>query len=373
MGKLSIEKYFIPGSKLAGGIALVAFIIVMFFHHTTPSDVSIVHIVHYYMLYLIVIFMAMNFGFLGGVLTSLVITILYAPSVYLNIFSLKHYHIRSFVEILMMYTLGIFAGIYSQKLYREKLKVQNAYKELEQAAEEKIRLEKEYAKSEKLRVMGQLSAGIAHEIRNPLASLKSAARLIKSGKNTEQLTDILISEIDRLNNFIERFLQYARFGKIENKNVLIKNFYMELLEWLKLATKSTNENIQIIENYECEEKAYIRGDINNLKQAFINIFLNSVEELKNNNSDRKIIEFAVKCEDGKAIFLIKDNGRGIPDEIKERIFEPFFTTKDSGSGLGLTITSKIISEHDGDLIITNNNGAQFTIILKKAKDEDTAD
>jgi signal transduction histidine kinase len=324
------------------------------------------------MLYIIVIIIAMNYGLIGGILASFVITVSYAPNIYLNIFELKHYHLRSFVEVLMMYTLGIFAGFYSQKLYLEKIKVQNAYKELEAATEEKIRMEKEFAKSEKLRALGQLSAGIAHEIRNPLASLKSAAKLIKSGKNIEQLTDILVTEIDRLNSFIERFLQYARFGRIENKNIFIKNFYMELLEWLKLATKSTNENIKIIENYQCDENAQIKGDINNLKQAFINIFLNSVEELKSNNSDRKIIEFAVNCEDEKIIFCIKDNGRGISENIKEKIFEPFFTTKESGSGLGLTITSKIISEHEGDLKISNNNGAQFTISLKKATDEDTA-
>ncbi|MCB4205359.1 HAMP domain-containing histidine kinase [Deferribacterales bacterium Es71-Z0220] len=369
---MSIKNYYIPGNKFVGIFSLIFFLVIMFFHHTTPSDFSIIHIVHYYMLYIIVIIMAMNYGLIGGILASFVITISYAPNIYFNIFELKHYHLRSFVEVLMMYTLGIFAAFYSQKLYLEKIKVQNAYKKLEAATEEKIRMEKEFAKSEKLRALGQLSAGIAHEIRNPLASLKSAAKLIKSGKNIEQLTDILVTEIDRLNSFIERFLQYARFGRIENKNIFIKNFYMELLEWLKLATKSTNENIKIIENYQCDENAQIKGDINNLKQAFINIFLNSVEELKSNNSDRKIIEFAVNCEDEKIIFCIKDNGRGISENIKEKIFEPFFTTKESGSGLGLTITSKIISEHEGDLKISNNNGAQFTISLKKATDEDTA-
>jgi len=372
MVELSIKKYYIPGSKLSALIAVVILIIVMFFHYSTPSDISIIHIVHYYMLYLIVIFMAMNFGFLGGLLTSFVITIFYAPSIYLNIFSLKHYHIRNFVEVLMMYTLGIFAGIYSQKLYSEKLKVQKAYKELEQAVEEKIKLEKEYAKSEKLRAIGQLSAGIAHEIRNPLASLKSAANLIKSGKNAEQFLDILITEIDRLNNFIERFLQFAKFGKIENKTIIVKDFYQELLEWLKLATKSSKDNIEIIENLECDENAKIEGDLNNLKQAFINIFINSVEELKNCNIDKKTIEFDVKCEEKHIIFKIKDNGRGVPEEIKDKIFEPFYSTKDYGSGLGLTITSKIINEHDGNLTINNNNGAEFIISLKRVIDENTS-
>jgi len=84
----------------------------------------------------------------------------YAPNIYLNLFNLKHYHIRGVVEVLMMYTLGIFAGTYSQRLYLKNCKLQDAYDKLKRYAEEKIHMEQEIARSEKLRVMGQLSAGI---------------------------------------------------------------------------------------------------------------------------------------------------------------------------------------------------------------------
>jgi signal transduction histidine kinase len=324
------------------------------------------------MLYIIVIIIAMNYGLIGGILASFVITISYAPNIYFNIFELKHYHLRSFVEVLMMYTLGIFAAFYSQKLYLEKIKVQNAYKELEAATEEKIRMEKEFAKSEKLRALGQLSAGIAHEIRNPLASLKSAANLIKQGKNVEQLINILISEIDRLNNFVDRFLQYAKFGKNETRQINVENFYNELLEWLKLAIKSTKEDIKIEENFKCDKNTFIEGDLNNLKQAFINIFLNSVEELRLNGKNEKLIEFSAECNKYYVIFSIKDNGSGISESIMEKIFEPFYTTKETGSGLGLTITMKIINEHGGKIDIVNDNGAKFIITFKRVTDENIA-
>ena len=367
---MSLEKYYIPGSKTAALISIISISVITYLHLSTPSGFHIIHIIHYYMLYLAVIYTAMKFGFLGGLISAFIITVFYAPDVYLNILNLQHYQIRSLVEILMMYTLGLFAGLYSQRIYLQNKKLKETYEQLEKSIEEKIKMEKEVAKSEKLRVMGQLSAGIAHEIRNPLASLKSASRMLKDGKNSPQILDIMTSEIDRLNAFVERFLQYANFGKIENEKIKVSSFFDELSELLKLLCKSTDDIDLKIRNYSAEE-CIMEGDVNNLKQVFLNIFSNSVEELKGQTGVKKLL-FEVDCDDEYVVFRIKDTGSGISDEIRERIYEPFFTTKETGTGLGLTITAKIIKDHDGILQIENDNGAHFIIKFKRVSDEYTS-
>lgn len=368
---MTLKNYYIPGSKVAAFISIVSISVVTYLHTTTPPGFHIIHIIHYYMLYLIVIYTAMKFGFLGGFFSAFIITLFYAPEVYTNLFSLQHYQIRSFVEVLMMYTLGLFAGLYSQRLYLQNTKLKETYRELEKSTEEKIRMEKEIAKSEKLRVMGQLSAGIAHEIRNPLASLKSAARMLKDGKNSPQVLEIMISEIDRLNAFVERFLQYANFGKIENEKINISYFFDELCELLQLLCK-TDENIRLEIKNNAEDDCYIYGDTNNLKQVFLNIFSNSVEELRSSEEEKKIT-FEVSCEEEYINFIIRDTGSGIDEDIQDKIYDPFFTTKESGTGLGLTITAKIIKDHDGVLDILNDSGAKFVIKFKRAFYENTAD
>jgi len=374
---LYLKKYYIPGSKSSFVISVIAVVVIVYLHITTLPGFHIIHIIHYYMLYLVVIYVAMKFGFLGGLISAFVITIFYAPGVYLNIFDLRHYHIRSFVEVLMMYTLGLFAGLYSQKLYLQNYKLKQMRDELEESlkmlqnsTDEKIQMEKEIAKSDKLRVMGQLAAGIAHEIRNPLASLKSASIMLREGNHSPKISKIMISEIDRLNAFVERFLQYANFGKIENEPINVKTFFSELCELFSLLCK-TDSDIHLVTNGLVGENCFIEGDINNLKQVFLNIFSNSVEELKNYNGE-KTIYFEIKCEEDYVIFRVRDTGNGIPEELQSKICDPFFTTKETGTGLGLTITNKIIKDHEGILDISNNNGAEFTIKFKRYYHEDYA-
>ncbi len=372
-----LKKYYIPGGKSSFVISVIAVAVIVYLHITTLPGFHIIHIIHYYMLYLVVIYVAMKFGFLGGLISAFVITIFYAPGVYLNIFDLRHYHIRGFVEVLMMYTLGLFAGLYSQKLYLQNYKLKQMRDELEESlkmlqnsTDEKIQMEKEIAKSDKLRVMGQLAAGIAHEIRNPLASLKSASIMLREGNHSPKISKIMISEIDRLNAFVERFLQYANFGKIENEPINVKTFFSELCELFSLLCK-TDSDIRLVTDGFVGENCFIEGDINNLKQVFLNIFSNSVEELKNYNGE-KTIYFEIECEEDYVIFRVRDTGTGIPEELQSKICDPFFTTKETGTGLGLTITNKIIKDHEGILDISNNNGAEFTIKFKRYYHEDYA-
>lgn len=360
-----LSNYYIPGGWKNFIIIFLATIVVSYFHFSSESINGVIHFFHYYFFYLIVIYSAHKFGFLGGLIASFVLSLIYNPRVY-RIFHLNSDLIRPAIEVIMIYTLGIFSGFFSQKLYLEKEKLRKISEELrdslfllEKHMDEKIRMEKEIAKADRLKVLGQLTAGIAHEIRNPLAAIRSGVNLIKSGKYDERVINVVTSEIDRLNKFIERFLQYARVGRGEEIEIRVKELMEEIAELVKLTCKD-RENLTFEFSAEISDKVFVRGDKNYLKQAIFNILLNSIEAVESQNYPG-VVSFKGYFDGKMVIFQIEDNGPGIKESLIEAVFEPFFTTKEMGTGLGLTIAAKIIKEHEGEISFDGNRGAKFTI------------
>lgn len=360
-----LSNYYIPGGWKSFVISLIATIVVGYFHYSARTVEHIIHFFHYYLFYLIVIYAAHKFGFLGGLVSSFVLSFIYEPKVYM-IFHLNSEMVRPAIEVMLMYTLGIFSGIFSQRLYLEKEKLRKVSEELQQSLnlleksiEEKIRMEKEIAKADRLRVLGQLTTGIAHEIRNPLAAIRSGVNLIKSGRNDSRIIDVVTSEIDRLNNFIERFLQYAKVGKIEDKELRAKELLEDLTELVKLTCKDRdNLNLEVFDSL--SDNVFIRGDKNYLKQAIFNVILNSIEAVSTKDHSGWV-SLRSYFDGGYVVFEVDDNGLGIDESLKETIFEPFFTTKETGTGLGLTIAAKVVKEHGGEIFVNAGKGAKFTI------------
>ncbi|MED4602441.1 PAS domain S-box protein [Paenibacillus validus] len=200
--------------------------------------------------------------------------------------------------------------------------------------------------SEKLSVAGQLAAGVAHEIRNPLTSLKGFTQFMKTGAHyKEQYLDIMMSELDRIEQIINELLllakpQAAAFQQRPLSPILVH--VVSLLE-----SQANLNNIQFdtqihgdLPSIHCEE--------NQLKQVFINIVKNAMEAMTGGGR----IQIAVEQTDPRYVTVVfSDNGPGIPGDVLKRLGEPFFTTKENGSGLGLMISQKIITEHNGRLEI----------------------
>lgn len=333
-------------------VIVVATLIITYFHYGVPEHHTVVHISHYYAFYIIVIYAAYKFGMRGGFIVSVFLTVIYSPASYIYALHLSfpHHILPSMVEVSMVYAVALIAGYFAGKLKKEKQKV-------EKVSAEMLTLERQLAHDDRLRVLGQLSAGIAHEIRNPLAAIKAGISLIKSGKGNDQVTDILSSEIDRLNVFVERFLQYARFDVGKKEPFELSGFLNEFNELAKLA--ASRKSIKINTNAEIPDGLTVNGDKNSLKQALLNIIVNAVEVSTE-------IYISADADDKYVIFKIEDNGGGIPAENLEKIFEPFFTTKADGTGLGLALAAKIAQEHGGGIKAENTgNGCLFTLKVEK--------
>lgn len=225
-------------------------------------------------------------------------------------------------------------------------------------------LEDTLRQQEKLAAVGQLAAGIAHEIRNPLASISGSIQLMMSqpqNHNDEdmKLMRIVDKEIDRLNGLITEFLEYVRPEKKVNLPVNLNNLVREVVESMQFNPKLRKDIEQKIELKAASE---ILGNRDKLKQAILNFVINAFQALDKVARPR----FTVETHDQEhlVVLIIRDNGCGIKKENLHRIFEPFHTTKPSGTGLGLAVTHKILQAHDARIFVESEEGQGTKFLIE---------
>ena len=224
-------------------------------------------------------------------------------------------------------------------------------------------------------MIGEVAAGMAHEIRNPLASLSGSMQILKEelslqGDNA-YLMEIALREMDRLNTTITEFLTYARPNPPQKKLMDLNDLLIDTINLLKNSDVYRNADIHAQTEFK-EETLLLSVDPHQISQVFWNLSMNAVQAMpdggvltissrmsgvKSGNEVSKSREWAE--------IIFKDTGQGINEGILEKIFVPFFTTKEAGSGLGLSIVHRIIEEHDGRIYVKSKpgKGAQFTIYL----------
>ena len=214
-------------------------------------------------------------------------------------------------------------------------------------------------KSEKLAMLGQLAAGIAHEIRNPLTSIKGFIHLMKTNKLDEEYFDIVFSELERIDLIVGEFLVLAK----PSVAIFVEQDVKELIKDIVtlINTQSILNNVQIFVEID-SDLPMISCEKNQLKQVFLNLIKNSIEAMPiGGNINVKV----KRKDDGQISIVIIDQGIGIPKERMSTLGEPFYTTKEKGTGLGLMTCYKIIESHNGQLTIQSklNEGTTVEIIL----------
>ncbi|MEF3305464.1 PAS domain S-box protein [Paenibacillus sp. GYB003] len=210
--------------------------------------------------------------------------------------------------------------------------------------------------SERLSAAGQLAAGIAHEIRNPLTAIRGFHQLIQSNGPKKDYFDIMSAELDRIEMILTELLVLSKPQEVKFQRADIVALLAQVIALLETQAIITGARLLI----ECEHSAlYIRCDANQLKQAFINLIKNAIEAMPDGGD----VTIAIVPERSKLVILVTDEGPGIREEEQSRIGQPFYTTKEKGTGLGLMITQRIIENHRGTMKIESvaGEGATFRI------------
>jgi PAS domain S-box-containing protein len=217
---------------------------------------------------------------------------------------------------------------------------------------------------DRLTTLGEVSAGIAHEIRNPLAGIKTSAQVLEEsfspGDHRSQLVARIVKEIDRSNELLKKFFNFAKPGKPKQEFVSLETLIEGI--YLLLSSKMKKKEITFEKNIETEiSDVYV--DENQIEQVLINLFLNSLDAMDKGgsikvhlnivkNRDEVLIDNATEA----VLLVVEDTGIGIDQENLEKIFNPFFTTKNDGVGLGLSISSRLVEENGGQIFVESEPG-----------------
>lgn len=218
--------------------------------------------------------------------------------------------------------------------------------------------------NEKMAAVGGLAAGIAHEIRNPLAGISGSIEMLTQTVNNDddrKLMKIILREIDRLNNLITEFLDYSRPEVPPTDKVDLAPLLSEVLDVMKIDAKLRSD-IQQIREY--GTNLIILGRRDKLKQVFLNIILNSYQAMNDLPQERKLqITVTALVVDDNLQIRVRDTGSGMSEATRKKMFEPFHTTKPKGTGLGLAVTHKILEGHGAKVFVESEQGVGTEFIL----------
>lgn len=315
------------------------------------GDAHWIHAVHSRFCYIPIVIAAAWFGLRGGIWTATAITITVLPYVFSSRSS-EHNFAGELVEIVFYFALALLIGALVDREWRARRRQQEMQLQLE--------------RSQKLSLVGQVAAGVAHELKNPLASIKGAVEIISDENTAEsdrsEFREILFREIKRMDGTVTEFLEFARPKPTRLEQF---NFSQLLLSSLRqLETQAAKDSIHIEDQVETD--VMIEGDREKLHQLILNIVLNAIQASK---PDSKI-SVQLQSSGRRVELTIRDQGQGINPNDLARVFEPFFTTRASGSGLGLAIAKSIVDAHGGSIAIKSQEQSGTTVTVELPQKSD---
>ena len=338
-------------------------------HFGTPMEHEWLHDVLRRLYYIPIIVGAFLFGLRGAMLTSLVVTVLYLPHAFWMTGPHAHHHgmihadptgtANKILELLLYNVVALVTGLLVEK-------EQRARRDVEQKIVEMQAMEQQLVRSGRLQALGELTAGLAHEIKNPLASLKASSAIIADEipetSPRRKMVVILQKEIDRLAALLERFLAFARPGSLTLAQVNLS----QAVEQAVALVKPQADVRRVALTIEMRSPALmIQGDPDKLTQILLNVLLNAVQFTPEGGHVEVHGDAQTLPHGHFAVIAILDQGPGVKEADRERIFDPFFSTRESGTGLGLSIASRLTDEHRGYIEVRNHagRGAEFLLFF----------
>ncbi|MBJ6727258.1 two-component system sensor histidine kinase NtrB [Geomesophilobacter sediminis] len=344
-------------------------------HYLTPLRLPMLHDIFQRLYYLPIILAAFWFGFRGGLGCAILVTFCYAPHILFQWGGHLAMEMEKYLEVLLYNIVGGITGFLSQQeqARRQQLEatatgLEESYRQLRSQSETIISIEEQLRRAERLSALGELSAMLAHEIRNPLASIRGTAEILADdpslGPQKREFLQILVKESDRLNHVVEDFLRIARPGP----STTVECDVVEELRNMVALLSAEARGRQVTLELRGTPVPPFRGDCERLRQAFMNLMLNAIQA---SPAGSTVVVATAPAEAGNAIAVsISDRGAGVDPALGDKIFEPFFTTKGGGTGLGLPITKTIVEGQGGRIEVRSEpgQGATFTVVLPLSRE-----
>ena len=349
--------------QVAVPVAVIALISAMYY--ATQDQLVWMHNILQHLSFAPIAAAAIYFGWKGGLGAAMLAALCNAPHLLMGLnegTEPRRYIGGEAMEILDFFLVGLVAGILADRERRQKDSLKRTTTQLD-AVYKELQLSFERMKrSERLSAIGQLSAGLAHEIRNPLASIGGATAILRrnseSSERREEFLEIIEKECLRLNRLLTNFLDFAR-PRLPQYQLADVGPILESV--IGLAAHSVGRQPIQLRTDIAPDMPAIKCDPEQIKQVLLNLTINSVQAMPDGGE----IVLSTRVDGSRVVIEVKDQGPGISPENLDKIFDPFFTTKDTGTGLGLSVAHQILSQHGGILNAKNNSdrGATFSLFL----------
>jgi signal transduction histidine kinase len=342
-------------------IVLLVVTLATFTWMAPPHEVVLHNVLHHLNI-LPFMLAGMLFGWRGAVKTVLLATVLQAPSIHRHWSRVPLDAQDQVVELSTFGAAGVIAGLLADRERMQRKRVETTKLELERVYTELRQNIDQLKKTERLTAAGQLSASLAHEIRNPLASISGAAGILARGHAAadarSECLEILTKESQRLNKLLTNFLDFARPRLPRMQTIEPFEVVQSVATLAQHAASEHGVSLQVQGEGPMGE---IECDPEQIKQLLLNLILNAIQATQG----KGVVTISTFAADDKLCVEIADAGTGIAPEDRDHIFDPFFTTRKDGTGLGLAIASNIAVQHGGSLTCRPNDfqGTIFRVEL----------
>lgn len=331
-------------------------------HLTTPLERVTLHEIYQRLYYIPILAAAILFGVRGGLGAALFASLAYLPHISMHWqHSNPDYALNQYAEIVIFNLVGIVTGALGDNSRRARARSERTAAELQKAYAELRQTFEQLLQADRLTSLGELSAGVVHEVRNPLASIRGAVEIMEDAIPLDdprrEFAGIAKLEVERLDRLVGEFLRFARPAKpaiaTADLNEIVRA--IATLTGQQAAAQRARMELQL-----APRLSPVEIDSEQIKQVLLNLTINALQAMPGGGVvTLRTLEEA----DGIAI-EVEDEGGGIDPALQARIFDPFFTTKEKGVGLGLSIAYKIAVQHGGSLTLRNGaRGAVFRLVL----------
>jgi two-component system, NtrC family, sensor histidine kinase HydH len=336
------------GYDVAIALAILAISVL---HYVSPVHMHYLHDIYRRLYYLPIIFAAFQHGFLGGLIAALAVCIAYAPHAFGQISHDPATDTQKILEMVLYLAVGITTGSLVSRVKKTQDQLRQTARDLQGSLEQLRSTEEQLVQTAKLAAVGRLSAGLAHEIRNPLASIKGSAEILADDfppdNPKHRLLRVLVDESARLNHVLTRFLAFARPRPLERQEFSMEEEIAGVVSLLQ--AQKEGRSVRFVTTPAVPSAPRVRGDREQLRQVLLNVLLNACQAA----GEQGEVRIACDSAGGMLRIRVHDSGPGFTKEALADAFTPFFTTKEQGTGLGLAVSHRIVESHGGTIRASN--------------------
>ena len=274
-----------------------------------------------------------------------------------------------FIGALALIYFGVGIGRRAFRLlYEPRLREKFLQEEVQRRVHTRVSSERRHLESEHHRSLEQLSASIAHEIRNPITAAKSLVQQIEedpNGPDQVEYARVAVAELERVEKSISHLLRFAREEETQMGEVILEDVLESAIETFR--DRAARGGIKLIRKYDTEGR--LDGDAEQLRRVAINLIGNAIDALEESRVDQPEVRVSMgENLAGSEVWIrVADNGLGIAEDVRGRIFDPFYTSRAEGTGLGLALCRKIVDNHGGSIEVetTSGDGTEFILVFPK--------